>query len=222
MGFPAHLCKLWEENIESVFNTGKQINIEFDVELVNGLMTFDLQLNPEFSDDGNVQTVIGISRDITELKRAAENERASKAFLDKILNNVGDPIFVKDDQHRMIIVNDAFCSTISMPRGEIIGKTLAEDVPPDEQDHFTEIDRQVLTDGKENLCEETLTVKDSKTFTVLTKKTRYVDEKGDKFLVGVIRDITERKRAEEEKLHLENRLNQAQKIRILRHRRCRK
>lgn len=74
MGFPVHLCELWEENIDSVFNTGTQKSIAFDVEMVEGLMSFDLQLNPEFSDDGNVQTVIGISRDITERKKAEEEK----------------------------------------------------------------------------------------------------------------------------------------------------
>lgn len=153
-----------------------------------------------------------IFTDITERKQAEENVRASKAYLDKILNNIGDPVFVKDNQHKLLIVNDAFCSIFGMPRGEIIGRTLAEDVPPEEQDHFLAIDRQVLTDGKENTCEETLTVKDSKTLTILTKKTRYVDENDNKFLIGVIRDITERKEAEEERKKLETRLHQTQKM----------
>ena len=158
---------------------------------------------PLFSNKGELEKVIVNFINYTDRKQAAENERASKAFLNKIINNIGDPIFVKDDQHRLIIVNDAFCSTFGVPRELAIGKTLAENVPPDEQDHFLKIDRQVLEDGKENACEETLTVKDSQTLTILTKKTRYVDDKGDKFLVGVIRDITERKQAEEALLQSE-------------------
>lgn len=69
MGFPMHLCELWKDNIESVFATGKSRSIEFDAEMAGGLMTFDLQLNPEFSKEGVVQTVIGISRDITRQKQ---------------------------------------------------------------------------------------------------------------------------------------------------------
>jgi PAS domain S-box-containing protein len=151
-----------------------------------------------FFDDPAINGLIASVRDITEHKLAEQKLEASKAYLHKILNNIGDPVFVKDDQHRMTIVNDAFCTIFSMHREDVIGKTLVEHVPPDEQDHFLKIDRQVLADGKENNCEETLTPNDSKTLTILTKKTRYVAENGDKFLVGVIRDITERKRAEEE------------------------
>ncbi len=70
MGFPDHLCKLWKKNIKLVFDTGKQQNIEFDVELAEGNMSLELQLNPEFAADGSVATVIGISRDITSRKQA--------------------------------------------------------------------------------------------------------------------------------------------------------
>ncbi|MFT5727001.1 MAG: PAS domain S-box-containing protein [Desulforhopalus sp.] len=136
-------------------------------------------------------------KEITERKLAEEKERASKAYLDQILNNIGDPVFVKDDQHRMILVNDAFCSILDLPRVEIIGKTLAENLPPDEMEHFLQTDRQVLTYGQENLCEESLTVKGKKTLTIVTKKTRWVNDNGNMFIIGVIRDNTERKQADD-------------------------
>jgi len=69
MGFPEHLCELWEKNIHLVFDTGKQQNIEFDVELADGFMSLELQLNPEFAVNGSIKSVIGISRDITERKK---------------------------------------------------------------------------------------------------------------------------------------------------------
>ncbi len=74
MGFPEHLCDLWEKNIKLVFDTGKQQNIEFDVELTGGTMSLELQLNPEFAIDGSVQAVIGISRDAS-LRKQAEAEK---------------------------------------------------------------------------------------------------------------------------------------------------
>jgi len=165
-------------------------------------------------DDADVTThmMISIGEDITERTQTEEKERASQDFLDKILNNIGDPVFVKDGRHRFTLVNDAFCSILGLSRDEVIGKTLSEDLPPDEMEHFVKIDRQVLTDGQENLCEELLTVKSRETLTIVTKKTRYVSENGDKFLVGVIRDITERKQAEEERRKLETQLQHSQKM----------
>ena len=110
---------------------------------------------------------------------------------------MGDPVFVKDHQSRLVLVNDAFCKVFGRDRAEIIGKTLAEDVSPEEREHFLKVDQQVLTDGKESVVEETLTIRGGSTKTISTRKTRFIDESGNKFLVGVIRDITEIKHAEE-------------------------
>lgn len=114
-----------------------------------------------------------------------------------ILNNMGDPVFVKDARSRLVLVNDAFCEIFGLPRLEIIGKTLAEDVAPDEREHFLKVDKQVLSDGIERIVEERLTVRGGETRIISTRKTRFIDETGNRFLVGVIRDVTELKQAEE-------------------------
>ncbi len=69
MGFPEHLCELLEKNIKLVFDTGGQQNIVFEVELTEGPVSLELQLSPEFAADGSVESVIGISRDVTERKK---------------------------------------------------------------------------------------------------------------------------------------------------------
>ena len=117
-------------------------------------------------------------------------------YLNAVFNNAGDPIFVKDEKCRLILVNDAFCSIFGLPRNEIIGKTLAEKVSPIERENFLSSDRQVLKEGKEILCEETLTTSGLPTKTILTRKNRFIDPKGNYFLVGVMHDITERKQTE--------------------------
>ena len=83
MGFSEYLCELWDENFESVFTTGIQKKIEFDTVLANGLMTLELQLNPEFSEDGAVRSVVGISRDITKRKAIEKQLRDSLLKLDE-------------------------------------------------------------------------------------------------------------------------------------------
>ncbi|MBA6335800.1 EAL domain-containing protein [Colwellia sp. BRX8-7] len=119
-------------------------------------------------------------------------------YLDVVFNNHDDPIFVKDNECRLLLVNDAFCQAFNLTRNEIIGKTLAETVPPSERDHFLAIDRLVLDKGEAILSEETLTINGSETRVILTRKNRFIDSKGDYFIVGVINDITKRKLAEEE------------------------
>lgn len=67
LGFPAHLCDLWEHNIDKVFTTGVSHSIEFDMNFVNGkTVHIQMTLSPEFNIDGSVNSVIGLSRDITD------------------------------------------------------------------------------------------------------------------------------------------------------------
>lgn len=146
-----------------------------------------------------------LENQIVELKRQNEilklhsfiqKEKRREYYYNTILNNIGDPVFVKDDQSRLLMVNDAFCEIFNLQREQIIGKTLSEDVSPEERDSFLKIDKQVLENGIENINEESLTVRGGETRIISTKKTRFIDTDNKKYLVGVIHDITERKKTE--------------------------
>ena len=150
--------------------------------------------------------------DFTERKKAEIALKESEKYLDNIIDNIGDPVFVKDSESHLLLVNDAFCKIFNVAKKDVIGKTLAENVPPEERESFLRIDKQVILTGVENVNEETLTLIGKETQIVSTKKSRFVDSNGTKFLIGVIRDITERKKAEvalknsEERLRLSTEL----------------
>jgi diguanylate cyclase (GGDEF)-like protein/PAS domain S-box-containing protein len=135
---------------------------------------------------------------IAMLEKNIEVLRSNEYFLNEVINKAGDPIFVKDNQSKIILANDAFCKLFNISKALVIGKTLAEKVPINEQEHFLYVDRQVLTDGIKNTCEETLTLDGHATKTIITTKTRYQSEQGEYFLIGVIQDITKRKALENE------------------------
>jgi diguanylate cyclase (GGDEF)-like protein/PAS domain S-box-containing protein len=118
-------------------------------------------------------------------------------YLNVAFNSTGDPIFVKDAQYRLLLVNNAFCRMFGLSREEIIGKTLAEEMPASEREHLLSIDKQVLEEGKESITEATLTLKGMPTKTILTRKNRFKDSEGKVFLVGIIHDISTRKQDEE-------------------------
>jgi PAS domain S-box-containing protein len=136
--------------------------------------------------------------DITEHKRDRQALSESRDFLNKIINSLGDPVFVKDREHRLILVNDAGCSLFDRPREDIIGRTAYGLFPSREMaDISWENDEEVFQSGGENINEETNTYAIGKTLTVLVRKTLYTDSKGDQFLVGITTDITERKQSED-------------------------
>ena len=138
-------------------------------------------------------------RDITERMQAEQKLAESRNFLDRIINTVPDPIFVKDRQHRGVLVNDAFCHLMGLEREELLGKSDHDhdSFPSAQADEFRSKDELVFATGKENTNEETFTAADGTVHFIITKKALYTDEKGDKFIVGVSQDITERQQAEE-------------------------
>ncbi|HBL57667.1 MAG TPA: hypothetical protein DDZ80_03675, partial [Cyanobacteria bacterium UBA8803] len=122
---------------------------------------------------------------------------SSGAFLNNILNAIPDPIFVKDEQHRWIVFNDAFCQFMGRSRPELMGKSDYDFFPKAEADVFWQKDNLVFTSGLEHENEEYFTDAQGQTHAISTKKSVFQDAAANKILVGTIRDITARKQAEE-------------------------
>ncbi|WP_228056087.1 PAS domain S-box protein [Microcoleus sp. LEGE 07076] len=144
--------------------------------------------------DGEAQGTTGTINDITDRVLALEELEASKNFLNYTIYAVADPIFVKDEQHRWILLNDAFCKLMGKPREELLGKSDYDFFPKEEADFFRQKDEQVLRTGEENETEEFFTDASGTQHILSTKKATFENSDGGKILVGIIRDITQYKR----------------------------
>ncbi len=134
--------------------------------------------------------------DITERKVAEDMVQESKDYLGKIINSIAVPVFVKNDNHEFCLVNNAFCEFHKRSREELLGRTGYEYFPNEQYKVFIAKDNEVYATGKENINEEYITDGLGITRTIITRKTLYTDAVGSRFLVGVINDITERKKLE--------------------------
>ena len=166
-----------------------------------------------FVDSSGNKFLVGVVRDITERKKAEEQIIKSEQYLNNIINNIGDPVFVKDNNSRMVLVNDALCKIFNISRKDIIGKTLSDNVPKEERDKFLSTDKEVFLTGVESVNEETLSISKDEFFTISSKKTRFIDSSGEKFIIGVIRDVTERKKTEIELEKYRNNLEELVELR---------
>ncbi len=121
----------------------------------------------------------------------------SPTFLNDIINATADPLFVKDQQHRYIVLNDPFCQFMGWNRAEVIGLN-DHDVFPDtaQADFFRDADQLVLDDGIDREEEERITNLHGVTNIFSTKKSCLYDVAGNRFMVGTMRDITALKQAE--------------------------
>jgi diguanylate cyclase (GGDEF)-like protein/PAS domain S-box-containing protein len=126
-----------------------------------------------------------------------EELKRSKEFLQTVINTIPDPVFVKDKQHRWIILNQAYCILVGYPLETLMEKSEYDIFPPDEAGTIWSQDELVFLTGEVQETEEEFTDAFGITHLIATKKSLHKDAAGNIFLVGVIRDITERKRAEE-------------------------
>ncbi|BAZ28537.1 putative histidine kinase [Cylindrospermum sp. NIES-4074] len=122
----------------------------------------------------------------------------SVVFLLQIINSTKEPIFVKDRQHRWVLLNDACCNFLGHHREELIGKSDYDFFPKAEADTFWERDEVVFTTGITNENEEYFTNALGVVHLICTKKSLFEDETGNKFLICSIQDITKYQQVEAE------------------------
>lgn len=145
---------------------------------------------PVFDADGVFTGYRGSVKDITVLKQAEEDARTAREVLATLLDAVPAPIFVKDTEHRYLLVNDASCRFFGRTREGILGRSDHDCFPKEQSDHFRAMDDEAFATGTDLVTEEPLTTTDGVTRTLSTKKriVRVLD--GREVLIGVIRDIT--------------------------------
>lgn len=123
-GFPEDLCKLWEEGIDYVFKNAKETSVTFSLDSVNGEVFLDLQLSPEFDKKGNVNSVIGISRDITDLKRIEQELRENEEKLRVTFNSIGDAVITTDIHGNITNMNSTAEKLSGWNKKDSIGQSL--------------------------------------------------------------------------------------------------
>lgn len=139
-----------------------------------------------------------LSVSIGRMMNAVKVQPDTKKFLDEIINCVGDPIFVKNRRHCWILVNDAFCAFMGRSRSELLGKSSRDFFQPEEADLCVAIDERVLSSGEESIMDEVINDAQKGKRNIINKKTLYINPRGERFIVGIIRDVTEQKILEEQ------------------------
>jgi PAS domain S-box-containing protein len=70
LGMPEDVVSFWEESLRRVFQTGRGDEIEYSFPSPQGTKYYQSCIIPEFEADGSVKSLLGTTRDITQLKQA--------------------------------------------------------------------------------------------------------------------------------------------------------
>ncbi len=206
LGSPPELCDLWESAVRQVVADGRPYETEFAMTSASGeVATFNWRLVPQFGEDGTVETVLSIARDVSAQRRLEQDyeqlfQQMAEGFV--LLEPVGSVDQPAD--YRFCTVNRAFETLCGLTAHEVIGRTV-RDFWPDVNPRWFECFSHVLRTGAPLQLQE------------------WSDEIHKHLSVSVYRpsptrvamvfsDITEHLKSQQEQTRLQAQLTQAQKM----------
>jgi diguanylate cyclase (GGDEF)-like protein/PAS domain S-box-containing protein len=148
---------------------------------------------------------VGTHEDITERRRAEKELDRTRTFLNTVIENVPVLLIVKDArEHRYVLINRACEEFFGVSRADMIGKSAYDIFPKQDADLMTERDNDVLRSGQQMLVDSNPVRPPGGDVRLVTSKRLAIrDSAGEpQYLLTVIEDVTERKRAEERIAHL--------------------
>ena len=145
---------------------------------------------------GSEDRVLAIVRDVTERKRTEETLRESEERFRTLVEHAADAFFLHDLKGKLVDVNQRACDSLGYTREEL----LALSVPDVEIDYDSRRVGELwnpMVPGVPVTAEGTHRRKDGTTFPVEVRLGMF-ELGGRQFMLALARDVTERKRAEEE------------------------
>ena len=142
-------------------------------------------------------TLSGVCLNITAKKEEEEKNIVSSDFLLASINSLTQPLFIKDEQSRLLLVNQSFCALFGSEPEKLIGKTDVDLFPKHEADSFLASDKLVLN-GESDFFESKVNFKNQKAIYHISKTLYHSTMNDKKYIVGIMNDISIRKESEEQ------------------------
>ena len=154
---------------------------------------------PFRNEKDEIVALLGITRDVTDRKRAEEALKKTNAQLQTLIHTIPDMVVFKDVAGRHVIVNKAVEEVTGHSKDEITGKTIEDLLPPAPAAACRKSDEEAMQRSVPTHAEERVVQEDGRETYFEMVKAPMVDPEGNVIgLVAIGRDITERKQAEEE------------------------
>ncbi len=190
-----------ERDFETLLREQADSPSEFRILLPSGaLKHIHVIRHPVLNEAGELVEIMGSVIDVTERKRAEDNLRESETRFRAFVDHAADAFFVHDQDHRVLDVNRRACESLGYSREELIGMFPGDFDPDSNADLLRRIDEQIAA-GEVCTFETRHRRKDGTVFPVEVRA-RPFPLGSRRLRLALARDITERKRAAEQRQRL--------------------
>ena len=187
------------ELIKKLFGN-KQVLFETEMLSKNGhRIPMEVSVNLFQLDDN--QATMCVARDITERKQVEQDLANRLIFQQTLIDTIPHPIFFKNEVGRFVGCNRAYEREFGITRDYMIGKTVLdlEYLPIDERQRFQDEDMMVIREAGRKSYEMPIVYADDQTHMTLYSVDGFTLADGNPGgLIGMLVDISERKKAEDE------------------------
>jgi PAS domain S-box-containing protein len=143
--------------------------------------------------------IVIIRYDITERRRYQKALNENLHFLQTLINSIPAPVFYKNTEGKYLGCNRAFEECVGLTKEEIIGKTVYDVAPKEFADIYYEKDEELFKTKNIQVYETTFKYPDGSIHNIMVNKSPFSRINGTvEGLVGVLTDITEIRKMEEE------------------------
>ncbi|MGM0370685.1 MAG: response regulator [Bacillota bacterium] len=184
------------QEISVAIENQEEFNTDFRIVLSSGEIKYIKAVGEVVSGTGTqADRMVGINYEVTEQKLAERKLKEQKQSFQQLISTAPDCIFIKDKQGRYQLANRALQELLGLKEADILGSTDCELSSNREDDIFFEANLESLDKEEQLIDEEKIMDSDGNQKWFQIKKTT-VDYQGARCLLGIARDITERKEAE--------------------------
>jgi two-component system, sensor histidine kinase and response regulator len=198
--YAAELAQKYVADDKRVLSTGEVMHDVEQHRLPDGRQMFvEVVKGPVRDPQGEVNGVQVMFWDVTKRKQAEDALERERNLLQTLIDHIPDLIFVKDAGGKFVVANSALLGILGAAhREEVLGKTDFDFLARELAEKYWADDQRVIRTGQPLIeREETTLDPDGNELWLLTTKVPLQDgQNGVNGLVGIARDITNRKRAE--------------------------